>query len=155
MRYLILWPSERLLKSVKIVYLISFLIYILNVCLFFLKPIDWDYISNIMFTVYFIWDVIYIKQVIATYFYIFIKYKKHKELVKGCKAQPNNRDHLRLLILTFLIETYIIFFCIPYFVTSLFQFGNVNFNTLHFRIVGISYKISWLVDPITVIHLEL
>ena len=105
LRYLILWPSERLLKSIKVVYLISFLSYISIVCLFVLKPIDWDHISNIMFTGYFVWDVIYIIQVIGTYCYIFIKYKKHKELVKHYKTQPNNRDHLRLLIPTFLIVT--------------------------------------------------
>ena len=59
MRYLILWPSERLLKSLKVVYLVSFLSYISIVCLFVLTPIDWGYISNIMLTGYFIWDVIY------------------------------------------------------------------------------------------------
>ena len=152
MRYLILWPSGRLLKSLKVVYPISFLSYVSIVCLFFLKSIDWDYISNIMFTVYFIWDVIYIIQVIATYCYIFIKYKNHKELFKGYKSQPNNRDQLTLLIPTFLITTYIIFFCIPDFVTGLFQFGNANFNILHFRIVAIFYKISWLADPIVFIY---
>ena len=105
MTYLILWPSERLLKSLKVVYLISFLSYISIVFLFFLKPIDWDYIPNIMFTGYFIWDVIYIIQVIATYCYIFIKYKKRKELINRYKAQPNIRDHLKLPTPTVLIVT--------------------------------------------------
>ena len=152
MRHLILWPSGKLLKSLKVVYLISFLSYVSIVCLFFLKSIDWDYISNIMFTVYFIWDVIYIIQVIATYCYIFIKYKNHEEPFKGYNSQPKNRDHLTLLIPTFLITTYTIFFCIPDFVTCLFQFGNANFNILHFRIVAIFYKISWLAETIVFIY---
>ena len=37
MKYLILWPSERLLKSLKFIYLISFLSYIFIVCLIPLK----------------------------------------------------------------------------------------------------------------------
>ena len=151
-RYLILWPSERLLKSLKIVYLDSFLSYISILCLFVLKPIDWDYVSYIMFTRYFIWDVTCIMRVIATYCYIFIKYKKHKELIKGFQAQPNNRQHLELLIPIVLTVTYIIFFCIPDFVTGLFQFGNVVASKLNFRIVGIAYKLSWLADPIIYIY---
>ena len=152
MRYLILWPSERLLKSLKVVYLVSFLSYISIVCLFVLTPIDWHYISNILFSGYFIWGVIYIIQVIATYCYIFIKYKKHKEYIKRYKAQPNNRQHLRLPIPNVLIVTYIIFFSIPDLVIVLFQFGNVFKMELNFRIVATAYKLSWLADPIIYIY---
>ena len=110
MRYLTLWPSEKVLKWLKVVCLVSFLSYISIMCLLVLTPVDWDYISNIMFTGYFIWDVIYIIQAITTYYYIFIKYKKHKELIKRYKDQPNNRELLKLLIPTVLIVTYIFFF---------------------------------------------
>ena len=152
LRYLILWPSERLLKTLKVVYLISFLNYISIACLFFLKPIDWDHISNIMFIGYFIWDVIYIIQAVGTYCYIFIEYKKQKGLVKHYKAQPSNRDNLRLLIPNLIIVTHIIFFCIPDFVTGPFQFGIVDLNESSFRKIAIAYKILWLADPIISIY---
>ena len=148
MRYLTLWPHERLLKSLKVIFLISFLTYFTTVCLFFIKPIDWDYVSNVMFTGYFIWDVIYVIQVVATYIYIFIKYKKHKKLVKRLKVQSNTRQHFKLLIPTLVVVTFIIFFCIPDFLTVIFQSGNVIHNGLVFQLLSKAYKISWLADPV-------
>ena len=117
LRYLILWSSEKLLKFLKFLYLISCLSYIFIVCFF---ALNWDHISNIMFTGYFIQDVIYIIHVIGTYCYIFIKYKKHKQLVKHYKAQLNNRDHFRILIPTCMIVTHIIIICIRDFFSSVF-----------------------------------
>ena len=38
-----------------------------------------------MFLPYFIWDILYIVQVVATYFDIFHKYKKHKKMNEGQK----------------------------------------------------------------------
>ena len=113
-----------------------------------LKQVDWDYISN-MFIGYFIWDI---TQFIATYCYIFIKYKEHKELVKRFKVHSNNRDQFKLLIPTFIIVTYIIFFCIPDFVVGFFQVGSVNVNELNIRIIAIAYRISWLADPIIIMY---
>ena len=130
LRYLILWSSERLLKFLKFLYLISCLSYIFIVCLFALKPIDWDHISNIMFTGYFIWDVIYIIHFIGTYCYIFIKYKKHKQLVKHYKAQPNNRDHFRILIPTCMIVTHIIIICMPDFFHRYFSTWGRRFQQI-------------------------
>ena len=114
--------------------------------MFFLKTINWDYISNIMFTGYFIWDVIYIIQVIATYCYIFIKDKTRKELINRYRAQPNIRGHLKLPTPTALIVTYM-FFYIPDLVIGLFQFGNIISSEFNFRIIAIAYKISWLAYP--------
>ena len=144
---MILWPSERLLKSLKVIYHISFLSDIFIVCLIVLKQVDWDYISN-MFIGYFIWDII---QFIATYCYIFIKYKEHKELVKRFKVHSNNRDQFKLLTPTFIIVTYISF-CIPDFVVGFFQVGSVNVNELNIRIIAIAYRISWLADPIIIMY---
>lgn len=146
MKYLIVWSPERLLKSLKVVLFISLLTYFSIACLFFIKPIDWYYVSNVMFIAYFIWDIIYIVQVIATYIYIFIKYKKHRELLKRLKTQSNTRQQL-LLIPSLLMVTLIIFFCMPDFVTVIFQLGNVISNGLEL-ILAKAYKISWLADPI-------
>ena len=68
----------------------------------------WNYISNVMFIRYFIsviyiyiyilyiyiYIYIYIVQVIATYFCIFIKYKKQKELVKRYKGACKPCHHV-------------------------------------------------------------
>ena len=145
MKYLIVSSPERLLKSLKVVFLISLLTYFSIACLFFIKPIDWYYVSNVMFIAYFIWDIIYIVQVIATYIYIFIKYKKHRELLKRLKTQSNTRQQL-LLIPTLLMVTLIIFFSMPDFVTVIF--GNVIPNGLEFQILAKAYKISGLADPL-------
>ena len=87
-------------------------------------------------------------QVIATYIYIFIKYKKYREFVKRTKAKANMREQFKLLIPTLLIVTFIMFFYIPDFVTVIFQLGNVIPSGLEFRILAIVYKISWLADPV-------
>ena len=63
-------------------------------------------------------------QVIAIYIYIFIKYKKHGEFVKHVKAKSNMREQFKILIPTLVIVTFM-FFCIPGFVTVIFQLGNV------------------------------
>ena len=91
-------------------------------------------------------------QVTATYWYIFIKYKKRKERVKCYKTQPSNSDHFRLLIPAFLILSYIIFLCIPDFVIGNFQFGNVSFSESYFRIVTTAYKNPLPAEPIICIY---
>ena len=110
LKYLLVWPPERLLKLLKVIFLIFLLTYFAIMCLLFIKPIDWDYVSNVFFIAYFNWDVIYAAQVIATYIYIFIKYKKHRELIKRVKAKSNTREQFKLLIPTLLIVTFTIFF---------------------------------------------
>ena len=101
---------------------------------------------------YFIWDVVYIIQVMAIYFYIYFKYKKHKTLIEEQKLKLNNKEHFRLLTRTLLIVTFIIFYCIPDFVNIFYQFYYLDGDTLIYNILGISYRISWLIDPIIYIY---
>ena len=151
-RYLSKWPPEKLLKSIAFIYVTSLLIFICFACAVSLKLIDWMYFTNIMYMPYFIWDVIYIIQVIATYFYIYFKYKKHKELIEDQKLKVNNKEHFKLLTPTLLIVTFIIFYCIPDFVNIFYQFYYFDGNTLICNLLGISYRISWLIDPILYIY---
>ena len=91
-------------------------------------------------------------QVIATYIYIFIKYKKHREFVKCVKAKSNTRMQFKMLILTLLIVIFAMFFCIPDFVIIIFQFRNVIPNGLEFKILAQVYKKLWLADPVIFIY---
>lgn len=88
LRYFGLWPTKRLLRTVVLIYCISFVIYICFICLIALELISWMKISDVFFLAYFTWDVIYIGLVVATYFYIFVVYKKHMKFKNVHKSQP-------------------------------------------------------------------
>ena len=111
-RYLSKCPPERLLKPIVFIYVTSFLIFTCFAVMISLKLVDWLYFANLMYIPYFILDVIYIIQVMSTYFYIYFKYKKHKELAEDKKLKSNNKEHFKLLTPTLLIVTFIIFYCI-------------------------------------------
>ena len=151
MRYLTVFTPERLKKSLICIYLISFLIYICFVCLIILKMINWLHIAHMMYMPYFIWDLIYIGQVVGTYIYIFIKYKKHRKLKKEQKVKSNNKEHFKLLVPTLIIVTYLVFFCIPDIGHFIFQFHYLD-EELFYNLFRISYRIAWLADPIIYIY---
>ena len=151
-RYLSKWPPERLLKSIVFIYVTSLLIFTCFTVMISLKLVDWLYFANLMFMPYFILDVIYIIQVRSTYFYIYFKYKKHKELMEDKKLKSNNKEHFKLLTPTLLIVTFIIFYCIPDFVDIFYQFFDFDRNFIIYNVLGISYRISWLIDPIIYIY---
>ena len=70
-------------------YLAYFISYLYFHCVLVCSPADeLDYVSNVLFTLYFIWNSIYIVQVIAT---------------KTPKNQSNNKKHVTLLTPTLLI----------------------------------------------------
>ena len=101
---------------------------------------------------YFIWDIIYIGQVVATYIYIFIKYKKHRKLNKDQNVKSSDREHFKLLLPTLTIVTFLIFFfCIPDVVNFIFQFHYLD-QEIVFNLLGIFYRIAWLADPIIYIY---
>lgn len=152
MRYLIVWPPEKPLKCLKFIYVISFFIWGCFVCSIVFELIEWKLVCLIMFIPYFIWDIIYIVQVIVTYFYIFGKYKENKEIMKKQTNKSNNREHFKLLIPTLLIASFICFFCIPDFVNMFFQFYHVEEKELLFNILGLSYRITWLADTAIYIY---
>ena len=151
-RYLIVWPAEKLLKYLVFTYVISCIIWCCFMFLFVFRLIEWTQVYQIMFISYFIWDMIYIVQVIITYFYIFRKYKKNKEIMKEQTNKSNDREHFRLLIPTMVIASFISFFCIPDFVNMFFHFHHVEDEHLAFNILGVSYRIAWLADTLIYIY---
>ena len=114
MIYLILWPSERMSKRLQVVF---FLIYIFHCVLIYYGIIfpmlcssDISFRLYIYIYIYYIYIYIihiYIVQVIATYFCIFIKYKKQKELVKRYKGACKPCHHVSQHVAT---VCYTIFF---------------------------------------------
>lgn len=149
-RYLTIWPPQRLLKLLVFIHVISFSIYICFVCLISLRVIEWKHLTEILFIPYFVWDVIYIVLVAATYFYIFCVYKKHKKQVKHFKA--NNKEHFKLLIPTLLIVTFTTFVCIPDFINIFTYFQFLQGKVLMFHKLAVFYQIGWLIDPLIYIY---
>lgn len=58
-RYLIVWPAEKLLKYLVFTYVISFIIWCCFMFLFVFRLIEWIQVYQIMFIPYFIWDMMY------------------------------------------------------------------------------------------------
>lgn len=152
LRYFGLQPAKRLLRTVVFIYYISFVIYICFICLIVLELIDWMKISDILFLVYFTWDVICIGLVVATYFYIFVVYKKHMKFKNDHKSQPRYKEHFKLHIPTLLIVTSVIFVCIPDFVIFFIYFQLLKGTGIICNIMAIFYRIAWLVDPAIYIY---
>ena len=151
-KYNAVWSPAKLLKILICFYVIAFLIFICFVYLIVSKLINWIYFVNIMFLPYFICDVLYIVLVIGTYFYIFRKYKKHMEMNKGQKNKANNKEHFKLLVSTLIIVTFILFSCVPDLVNSFIQFYNAEVKDTIFYILGVFYRIGWLVDLIIYVY---
>ena len=110
-----------------------------------------NYVYSIFHLGYDVYDI-YIVQVIITYFYIFRKCKKKKEIMKEQTNKLNDREHFRLLIPTMVIASFISFFCIPDFVNMFFHFHHVEDEHLAFNILGVSYRIAWLADTLIYIY---
>ena len=151
-KYNAVWSPAKLLKILICFYVIAFLIFICFVYLIVSKLINWIYFANIMLLPYFICDVLYIVLVIGTYFYIFRKYKKHMEMNKGQKNKANNKEHFKLLVSTLIIVTFILFSCVPDLVNSFIQFYNAEVKDTIFYILGVFYRIGWLVDLIIYVY---
>ena len=146
------WSPTKLLKTLTCIYIIAFFIFICFVYLIVSKLINWIYFANILFLPYLIWDVLCAVLVIGTYFYTFRKYKEHIEMNKGRKNKAINQEHFKLLVPTLIIVTFILFSCVPDLVNSFIQFYNVEVKDTIFYVLGVFYRIVWLVDPIIYIY---
>ena len=152
MRYFILWPPRRLLKSLLLIYFISLAMYISCVCLMVLDVIDWMYVADFLSLPFLIWDIIYIGIVFATYLYIFHVYKKHLKFNKDQHFRRNKSEHFKLRIPTLLIVTFILFICVPDFLNASARFKLLRGNGQVFYIAVIFYRFAWLADPVVYIY---
>ena len=152
MRYFILWPPKRLLKSLLLICFISFAIYISCTCLIVLDIIDWVKLADRAYLPFLIWDIIYIGIAVATYLYIFHIYKKHLKFNKDQLFRRNKSEHFMLRIPTLLIVTFILFMCVPDFLNASVHFKLLDGNGQIFYIAGIFYRFAWLADPVVYIY---
>ena len=74
------------------------------------------------------------------------------EMNKGRKNKAINKEHFKLLVPTLIIVTFILFSCVPDLVNSFIQFYNVEVKDAIFYVLGVFYRIVWLVDPIIYIY---
>ena len=122
-KYQTIYSPERLLKLLAFIHVFLLSMYICFVCLVTSRVIEWLYFFNISFISYFIWDVIYMILVIATYSYIFCVYKKHMGQIKSqARFKSSNKEHFKLRTPTLIIVTFIIFVCIPDFINIFTHF---------------------------------
>ena len=152
MRYFILWPPRRMLKSLLLIYFISFAVYLSCVCLIVLDIIDWMYLADFVHLPFLIWDIIYTGMVVATYLYIFHMYKKHMKFNKDQHFHRNKSEHFKLRIPTLLIVTFIIFMCVPDFLNASVHCKLLKGNGQMFYIAGIFYRFAGLTDPVIYIY---
>ena len=149
-KYQTIYSPERLLKLLAFIHVFSLSMYICFVCS---RVIEWLYFFNISFISYFIWDVIYMILVIATYSYIFCVYKKRMGRIKSqARFKSSNKKHFKLRTPTLIIVTFIIFVCIPDFINIFTHFQYLEGKGVIYQILGVFYRIAWLIDPLIYIY---
>ena len=90
--------------------------------------------------------------VIAFLIFICFVYLIVSKLVNWIYFAKIKKEHFKLLVPTLLIVTFILFSCVPDLVNSFMQFYNVEVKDTRFYVLGVFYRIGWLVDPIIYIY---
>ena len=90
--------------------------------------------------------------VIAFLIFICFVYLIVSKLVNWIYFAKIKKEHFKLLVPTLLIVTFILFSCVPDLLNSFMQFYNVEVKDTRFYVLGVFYRIGWLVDPIIYIY---
>lgn len=110
------------------------------------------YQVDFAYLAFLIWDIIYIGLVVATCLHIFDIYKKHMKFNKDQHFRRNKSQHFNLRIPTLLIVIFIIFVCVPHFLSASVHFKCLEENGQIFYIAGVFYRFMGLTDPLIYIY---
>ena len=116
MKYQVYLPSNKIIKVITFVTVSLFAGTVTVLALVLPKRMNIKYHWNMLYVSYAIIDIGYIILVIFVYIYIFNVYKRHQE---SKKTHIRNNERLKLLILSLIVATFIIFNIIPdFFLTA-------------------------------------
>ena len=94
-------------------------------------------------------DTLYVIDVVITYTYIFVLYKRHAKLRKISYNGRITHDQFKFTVPTLVITTYILFTVFPHFWTFCMiikSLDEIDFNS--YRMCRILFLLGWLADPL-------
>ena len=148
-KYPIYCTSKKLLKIIYTVVIFTVIFVLILVVLFLCKVIHLQKLAIIVLHAVTILDTLYIIDVVMTYTYIFVVYKRQTKLRKISYNGRINREQFKFTVPTLVITTYILFTVFPNiwsFSMLINSLDEIDSNS--YRICRILYLLGWLADPL-------
>ena len=148
-KYPLYCTSKKLLKIINTVVVLAIIFVLILVVLILCKVIHFWKLGIIVLHAVTIIDTLYIIDVVMTYTYIFLVYKRQAKLRKISNNVRINSKKFKFTVPTLVIITYILFTVFPHFWNFFMIIKSLDVNNLNsssiFRILHI---LGWLADPL-------
>ena len=148
-KYPIYLTSKKLLKIIYMIVVLALAFVLILLVLFSCKVIGfWKLGITVIHTVI-ILDTLYVIDVVITYTYIFVLYKRHAKLRKISYNGRITHDQFKFTVPTLVITTYILFTVFPHFWTFCMiikSLDEIDFSS--YRMCRILFLLGWLADPL-------
>ena len=147
-KYPIYCTPKKLLKIIYTVVMFTAIFVLILVVLFLCKIICFWKLSIIVLHAVTILDTLYIIDVVMTYTYIFVVYKRQAKLRKISYNGRINCEQFKFTVPILIITTYVLFTVSPNFWAFSIIRSNDENNLSSYSICHILYLIGWLADPL-------
>ena len=147
-KYPIYCTPKKLLKIIYTVVMFTAILVLILVVLFLCKIICFWKLSIIVLHAVTILDTLYIIDVVMTYTYIFVVYKRQAKLRKISYNGRINCEQFKFTVPILIITTYVLFTVSPNFWAFSIIRSNDENNLSSYSICHILYLIGWLADPL-------
>ena len=147
-KYPIYCTPKKLLKIIYTVVMFTAIFVLILVVLFLCKIICFWKLSIIVLHAVTILDTLYIIDVVMTYTYIFVVYKRQAKLRKISYKGRINCEQFKFTVPILIITTYVLFTVSPNFWAFPIIRSNDENNLSSYSICHILYLIGWLADPL-------
>ena len=148
-KYPIYCTSKKLLKIIYTVVVFTVIFVLILLALFLCKVIHLQKLAIIVLYAVTTVDTLYIIDVVMTYTYIFVVYKRQAKLRKISKNGRINREQFKFMVPTLVIITYVLFTVLPHFWTFFMIIKSLDENNLNnYRISRNLHILGWLADPL-------
>ena len=148
-KYPLYCTSKKLLKIIYIVVVLAIIFVLILVVLILCKVIHFWKLGIIVLYAVTIIDTLYIIDVVMTYTYIFLVYKRQAKLRKISNNVWINSKKFKFTVPTLVIITYILFTVLPHFWNFFMIIKSLDVNNLNSsRIFRILHILGWLANPL-------
>ena len=148
-KYPIYFTSKKLLKIIYTIVVLTLAFVLILVVLFWCKLIGFWKIGITVIHVVIILDTLYVIDVVITYTYIFVVYRRQAKLRKISYNGRINHDQFKFTVPTLVILTYVLFTVFPHFWTFFMMIKSLDENDLNSYIMcRILFLLGWLADPL-------
>ena len=148
MKYPIYCTSQKLFKTLYMVIAIRVIFVVILVVLFSCKIMYFRKLVTIVLYAMIILDTFYIIDVVLTYKYIFVVYKRQEKLRKISYNGRINHGQFKFTVPTFVVITYVLFKVLPHFCSFSMMIKSLDKFSKYYKISHILYLSGWLANPI-------